>query len=189
MTKKLQELVANTTKLDFVKKITDLFETEYTGLYNTDLESDYIQEMLQEQISNKQNIIVGWDKNDNRFRDILNVNWTGRYTNKDDTFKNYCISFEGLGWRSVNCDLSEVYIITDLQKYADYLLAFDQKEADEKIATINTRINQKAKDQKDMIRLGLKFYEERQLRDIRKIETIRGAEVKAEEVRNLLTIV
>lgn len=174
---KLESLKVLKAGFPFAVKMTDYLKQEYDGLYDENIEKDYLHEMINEVL--KDNLVVTFDFYNNQLSDIQELS---------EVYGDDKIQLEGRiitgGYRTFL--LADTFVITDKKAYSEYLISIENESVQKRIEELNKTIEDLKKDHADMLRLGLKLYKNRQLDRIRKIELIRGTEVKPEEVETLL---
>jgi hypothetical protein len=189
---KLANLRTETQGVKFGKSVLDTIKEnkEWSDIFSMDMGTSYIQEMAAE--VTKDQITVAFNKENGRFGDVnlqYDLDWYR------DTIKNEVVDFYsyvqnplGRYYDSIQICLSKAFIVTDIAAYSKYLLDLDKKAKEETVAALDAKIAETTKNHEDMIRLGLKLYEVRELGKIRKVEKLRGTQVAASEVRELLEI-
>lgn len=188
---KIEILKAEKKGITFGKTVFDAIKEnkEFGELFSLDLSGDYVEEMVKE--VTKDQIVIAFDRERGVFQDVRLRN-CGSYTAyKNNEAIDFYVSIAprvGYTWSNDSIILKNLYIVTDVKAYSEYLLALEEVKKQEVIARLEADIKKTKDNHADMIRLGLKLFEVRQLNAIRKIEKQRGSAVKKEEVRDLLSL-
>lgn len=188
-----KEIKAN--GLSFATKTAeDILKEKYGEIWDS-MDSDLLTQMFRELLREENSVFAYVSKG----KAIQIPNWFERahyssYKDEEDNQIINCTIVFNEDWRSAErAELSEIYLVTDIDGYIDYQLSLRETEANDRISDLEKRIEQEKANLEetktyyvDAKRFSLSNVDYYKIDKLRKAESIKNGEISVEELANLV---